>query len=82
MQTRRGSLIEAWVNTTIGYVINLGVQLVVYPWFGATFTFVQNIQIGLIFMVVSVARSYAIRRWFNRYIVRAAKALAHESVDR
>jgi len=65
MQTRLQSLIEAWANTLIGYVINLLVQLVVYPFYGATFTFGQNIQIGLIFMVVSIARSYILRRGFN-----------------
>lgn len=65
MQSRIQSLIEAWSNTIIGYFINLAVQLVVYPFYGATFTFSQNVQIGLIFMVVSIARSYALRRAFN-----------------
>ena len=40
-QTRLGSFIEAMLNTLIGYFLNLGVQLVVYPFFGATFTFGQ-----------------------------------------
>ena len=58
-------MLEAWSNTIIGYFINLAVQLVVYPFYGATFTFGQNIKIGLIFMVVSIARSYLLRRAFN-----------------
>ena len=65
MQSRLQSLIEAWANTLIGYAINIGVQLIVYPLYGATFTFSQNIQIGLIFMAVSIARSYVLRRAFN-----------------
>jgi len=65
MQSRFQSLIEAWANTIIGYFINLAVQLVVYPFYGATFTFWENIKIGLIFMVVSIARSYVLRRAFN-----------------
>ena len=65
MQTKLQSLLEAWANTLIGYTINLGVQLVVYPFYGATFTFAQNVQIGLIFLVVSVVRSYVLRRAFN-----------------
>lgn len=81
-QTRLQSLIEAWANTLIGYFINLAVQLVVYPFYGATFTFGQNIQIGLVFMVVSIARSYALRRWFNARLHRAAeqftRGLRHE----
>lgn len=65
MQSRLQSFLEAWANTIIGYFINLAVQLVAYPFYGATFTFGQNIQIGLIFMVVSIARSYVLRRAFN-----------------
>ena len=72
MQSRFQSFVEAWSNTIIGYFINLAVQLVVYPFYGATFTFGQNIQIGLIFMVVSIARSYALRRAFNALHRRAA----------
>ena len=62
------SFIEAWSNTFIGYFVNLLVQLVVYPLYGATFTFGQNIQIGLIFMGVSITRSYALRRFFNKKV--------------
>ena len=70
-QSRTHSVIEAVANTFLGYWINIGVQLVVYPFYGATFTFQQNIEIGLIFMVVSFARSYALRRWFNGFIRKA-----------
>lgn len=75
-QSRLSSFIEAWMNTFIGYFINLGVQLLVYPFYGAVFTFMQNIQIGLIFMVVSILRGYCIRRWFNARLRAAAESLA------
>jgi hypothetical protein len=75
-QTRLGSMIEVWVNIIIGYFINLGVQLVVYPWFGATFSFKQNIYIGLIFTVVAVIRGYTIRRWFNDRLHKASMRIA------
>jgi hypothetical protein len=67
-QSRKHSMLEAWSQTIIGYFINLIVQIIVYPWFGATFTFTQNVLIGLIFMVVSIARGYALRRWWNRKV--------------
>jgi len=67
-QSKLGSFVEAMTNTFIGYFISLIVQFIVYPLYGATFTFMQNIQIGLIFMIVSILRSYIIRRWFNKYI--------------
>ena len=65
MQTRTGSFVEASAQTLIGYVINLGVQLVLYPVMGATFTFGQNLLIGCVFMVVSIVRGFVLRRWFN-----------------
>lgn len=78
MQSRLSSFIESMANVLIGYVVSLLVQLVVYPLFGATFTFAQNIQIGLIFMAVAIVRSYVIRRWFNARIHAAALRLAGE----
>jgi hypothetical protein len=65
MQTRLGSFVEAAAQTLIGYVINLGVQLVLYPIFGAKFTIGQNLLIGCVFMVVSIVRGFVLRRWFN-----------------
>jgi hypothetical protein len=64
-QTRLGSLIEAWSNTFIGYWINVVAGLAIYPLFGASFSFTQNLGIGAVFTVISVARGYAVRRWFN-----------------
>lgn len=68
MQSKLHSIIEAISNTLVGYVINLGVQIIVYPLYGATFTLMQNVQLGLIFLVVSLVRSYVIRRYFNKKV--------------
>jgi len=76
MQSRLSSFIESMANVLIGYFVSLLVQLVVYPLYGAPFTFSQNIQIGLIFMAVAIVRSYVIRRWFNARIHAAALKLA------
>ena len=65
MQTKWQSFVESSANIFIGYWINIVVQLIVYPFYGATFSFGQNIQIGLIFLAVSLGRSYAFRRYFN-----------------
>lgn len=64
-QTRLGSFIEAWVNVLIGFGINWIANLLILPLFGFDITGVQAFNMGLIFTVISVARSYAIRRWFN-----------------
>jgi hypothetical protein len=61
-QTKRSSLAEALINTTVGYVIALGGQLVVFPMFGVSLSITDNLLIGCIFMLISTARSYVIRR--------------------
>lgn len=64
-QTRVGSFIEAVVNVLIGYWIAVGTQALVFPWFGLHASFRQNMGIGLIFTVISITRSYLLRRYFN-----------------
>jgi hypothetical protein len=78
-QSKLGSLIEAFAHTFIGYFLSLGVQFIVYPLYGATFSIQQNIEIGLIFMIVSLVRGYVIRRWFNDSIHRAAMKITKET---
>lgn len=75
-QSKLSSIYEAAANTLIGYFLSLAVQLVVYPAFGAHFSFSDNVLIGLVFMAVSFARGYVIRRWFNKRIHAAAQRMA------
>ena len=76
-QTRLGSLIEAFVNILVGFTINFWANMVILPWFGFTeLTLATNFQIGLAFTVVSVARQYVIRRWFNKRLHEASMRLA------
>lgn len=75
-QSKYGSLIEAGAHTCIGYFLSLAVQFIVYPIYGASFTVMQNIEIGLIFMLVSLVRGYVIRRWFEARIHRAVEKFA------
>lgn len=66
MQTRKQSLIESVANVVIGYLVALAAQLLVFPALGIAVSLSQNILIGAIFTVVSIARSYCVRRLFNR----------------
>lgn len=75
-QDRVGSLIEAFVNTVIGYVVALGSQLLIFPFFDIHVTFGANLRIGLWFTAVSLLRSYVIRRCFNARLHKAAQQLA------
>lgn len=65
MQTRVMSLVEAIANVMIGYGVSVTMQMIVFPWFGLRATLGQNLEIGLIFTAVSLARSYLLRRVFN-----------------
>ena len=75
-QTRIGSLIEASINVLIGYIINFCANLLILPLIGFHISVTQNLFIGLLYTVISVARSYAIRRWFNARLHQASQAIA------
>lgn len=75
-QSRLGSLIESIVNVLIGYGIALASQLIVFPWFGIHIPLSDNLAIGGIFTVISIVRSYIVRRWFNARLHAAAMRLA------
>ena len=76
-QTRLGSFIEAMINVLIGFWINFFANLVILPAFGfAALTLETNFYIGLAYTLVSVARSYVIRRWFNARLHAAALRMA------
>lgn len=75
-QTRLGSLIEAGFNIAIGFSINWCANLLILPLFGFAVTGGQAFGIGVFFTVISLVRSYVIRRWFNARLQRAAERLA------
>ncbi len=64
-QTRRHSLIESCTNVAIGYFVALASQLAIFPMFGIRVSIGDNILIGAYFTVISICRSYALRRWFT-----------------
>lgn len=65
MQTRLDSLLESGVNILIGYLVALASQLVVFPLMGIHVPLSTNLWIGFWFTLISLARSYILRRWFN-----------------
>jgi uncharacterized membrane protein (DUF485 family) len=65
MQTKLGSFVEAWANIAVGFAINFTANMIVLPVFGFDVTAGQAFGIGVIFTVISLARSYILRRFFN-----------------
>jgi hypothetical protein len=65
-QSRTDSFMEAMVNVVIGLVISTIANHIILPLtLGVTPTLGQNVVIGAAFTVISLIRSYAIRRAFN-----------------
>ena len=68
MQTKYQSLIESLTNILIGYLTALLSQVIIFPLFDIDVTFQDNLLIGLYFTIISLLRSYLVRRYFNKKI--------------
>jgi hypothetical protein len=64
-QTRKHSRMESVTNVMVGYFVALASQMIIFPIFGISVTFRDNLLIGSYFTVISIIRSYALRRWFT-----------------
>lgn len=64
-QTRHASLAESLLNVAIGYGVALLSQIIVFPWFGIHVSVSANVAIGGVFTIISVVRSFAVRRLFE-----------------
>ena len=65
MQTRIQSFLEANFNTFSGTLINWTAGMVIYPLFGLSVSMLDVTGITLCFTLLSVARNYCVRRFFN-----------------
>ena len=65
-QSRTMSAAESVANVAIGYGIALATQVVVFDALQIPVSLGQNLCIGVVFTVVSLIRSYLLRRFFNR----------------
>lgn len=65
-QSRRHSALEAVANVLVGYWVAIAAQVAIFPLFGIHSSMQDNLLIGGLFTVVSLVRSYALRRLFNR----------------
>jgi hypothetical protein len=64
------SLLESVTNVTVGYGIAVVTQILIFPIFGLHTTLAQNLQMGAIFTLVSIVRSFGLRRLFEAIRVR------------
>ena len=65
-QTKIMSIIEAATNTIVGLIINIFVNIFVFnTLLGCGLTIEQSALVAVLFVVISVVRGYALRRFFN-----------------
>lgn len=70
MQSRLGSFVESLLNILIGYGVALVSQIIIFEWYGIQISMKDQAMIGIWFTIISIVRSYVVRRFFNRLIVR------------
>jgi di/tricarboxylate transporter len=58
--------VESVANVAIGYGVAVVSQIAIFPLFGVHLPLAENMAIGGYFTVISLARSYVIRRLFVR----------------
>ena len=72
-QSRLMSLVESIANVIVGFGVAVVTQILIFPIFGLHTTLSQNLKMGAVFTIVSIARSFALRRVFEAIRMRGAK---------
>jgi hypothetical protein len=75
-QSHLDSAIEAVAGTVTGFVLSMILQRALFPALGHNFGFGENLLIATAFTLLSVARSYWMRRLFNWLGLRHATTVA------
>ena len=59
------SMVETITNVAIGLIVSFLSQVVIFKLYDIHISLAQNLELTLYFTVVSILRSYALRRFFN-----------------
>jgi hypothetical protein len=66
MQTKLGSFVESWANIFVGFGINYAMNAFIFSaLLGVAVSWRANVVYGIIMTLVSLVRSYTMRRVFN-----------------
>jgi uncharacterized membrane protein len=66
MQSKKSSFIEAVFNTAIGLITTLIVSPLIYWILGVQISYNQMSGATVLFTIISIARNFIIRRFFNK----------------
>lgn len=70
-QKRTHSLMESITNVLIGFLVGLISQIIIFPFFNIHVPLSSNLAITGWFTLISIVRSYVIRRYYTNRKVRA-----------
>ena len=65
-QTKTHSILESITNTGIGVLITLIFSPIIYSMVGMKYTYSQLGMATILFTILSIARGYIVRRFFNK----------------
>ena len=68
--------VESLANVAVGYGIAVLTQIAVFPFFGLHVSLADNLVMGAVFTIVSIARSFTLRRVFEEFRVRSERRSA------
>jgi hypothetical protein len=63
-QSKKHSFYESITNILIGYIVAVSSQMLIFPLFEINVPIADNLLIGLYFTVISIVRSYTVRRFY------------------
>jgi hypothetical protein len=69
-QSKLMSMLESIINIVVGFGISLAAQVYFLPLLGVQVSFHQNLVFALIMTVISIVRSFALRRVFEALHIR------------
>jgi len=65
-QSKKHSALEAVTNVIAGYGVNFLANIIIFPFYGWELSVSANMQIGVWYTLISLIRSYTLRRIYNR----------------
>jgi len=79
-QSKTASVAESLINIAVGIGVGFVSNVIVLPMYGYAVTLSHAAGMTVIFTVISFARSYMLRRWFNWMHLKEARALTLSGV--
>jgi len=66
MQSKIQSFYESLLNIFIGWVVSVISSAIIFPMLGVDLPLEANLKASVFFTIISIVRTYFVRRFFNR----------------